>query len=142
MPKMKGNEPKQDELPATLQRSGKKAQKTFAEAHDSAADQYGDAERAHRVAFSALKHTHEKVGDHWEPKEEAGPSDPQAEQRPPNSRKSTKNTAQGVDANASKAHLVDVAKKVGIKGAGRMRKDDLVEEIRKANARATKRARS
>jgi Rho termination factor-like protein len=35
-----------------------------------------------------------------------------------------------------------VAKKVGVKGAGRMRKDDLVEEIRKANARATNRARS
>ena len=27
------------------------------------------SERANRVAFSAVKHTHEKVGDHWEPKE-------------------------------------------------------------------------
>ena len=62
----------QDELPSTLQRSDAKAQRTFAKAHDSAAEQYGDAERAHRVAFSALKHTHEKVGDHWEPKESRG----------------------------------------------------------------------
>ena len=47
--------------------------------HDAAAEQYGDEERAHRVAYSALKHTHEKVGDHWEPKDEYGPSDDQAE---------------------------------------------------------------
>jgi ChaB/Rho termination factor, N-terminal domain len=131
-----------DGVPSTIARSGDKAVRTYKKTLESAEDSYGDGERAHRAAFSALKHTHEKVGDHWEPKEEAGPSDPQAEQRPPNSRKSTKNTAEGVDANASKAHLVDVAKKVGVKGAGRMRKDDLVEEIRKANARATKRARS
>ena len=143
MPKTtKSGSARKSELPSTLQKSSAKAQRTFAKVHDAAVKEYGEGERAHRVAYDALKHSYEKVGDHWEPKEEAGPSDPQAEQRPPNSRKSTKNTAQGVDANASKAHLVDVAKKVGIKGAGRMRKDDLVEEIRKANARATKRARS
>lgn len=34
---------------------------------------------ANRVAYSALKHTHEKVGDHWEPKEQNGPSDTQTE---------------------------------------------------------------
>ena len=79
MPKTnKQGKPKENELPGTLKRSPKKAQKTFAKAHDSAADQYGDGERAHRVAFSALKHTHEKIGDHWEPKDEKGPSDPRA----------------------------------------------------------------
>ena len=77
MPKTtKTGKPKQDELPSTLQRSGDKAQRTFAKAHDSAADSYGEGERANRTAFSALKHTHEKVGDHWEPKQEYGPSDP------------------------------------------------------------------
>ena len=35
----------QDELPSTLQRSDSKAQRTFAKAHDSAAEQYDDAER-------------------------------------------------------------------------------------------------
>ncbi len=71
MPKTnKQGKPKENELPGTLKRSPKKAQKTFAKTHDSAAEEYGDGERAHRVAFSALKHTHEKVGDHWEPKDE------------------------------------------------------------------------
>lgn len=47
MPKTtKSGKPKREELPSTLQRSGTKAQKTFAHAHDSAAEQYGDAERA------------------------------------------------------------------------------------------------
>ena len=69
-----------DELPSTLQRSGTKAQQTFAQTYDSAIDQYdGDERRAHQVAFASLKHTHEKVGDHWEPKDEYGPSDAQAE---------------------------------------------------------------
>jgi ChaB protein/Rho termination factor-like protein len=131
-----------DDVPSTIARSGDKAVRTYKKTLEAAEDSYGDGERAHRAAFSALKHTHEKVGDHWEPKEQAGPSDPQAEQRPPNSRRGSKRTAEGVDANASKAHLVEVAKKVGVKGATRMRKDDLVEEIRKANARATSRARS
>ncbi len=30
---------------------------------------------AHRAAMSALKHSFEKVGDHWEPKDGKGPSD-------------------------------------------------------------------
>jgi hypothetical protein len=47
MPKTnKQGKPKENELPGTLKRSPKKAQKTFAKAHDSAADQYGDGERA------------------------------------------------------------------------------------------------
>jgi cation transport regulator ChaB len=66
MPKTgKSGKPKEEELPSTLQRSGEKAQRTFAKAHDSAAEQYGDEQRANLVAYSALKHTHEKVGDHW-----------------------------------------------------------------------------
>jgi cation transport regulator ChaB len=55
-------------LPDTLKRSPAKAQRTWAKAHDSAVEEYGDGERAHRVAFAALKHSFEKVGDHWEPK--------------------------------------------------------------------------
>jgi hypothetical protein len=55
MPKTtKSGKVDQEELPSTLQRSDAKAQRTFAKAHDSAAEQYGDEERAHRVAFSAL----------------------------------------------------------------------------------------
>jgi cation transport regulator ChaB len=87
MPKTnKSGEPISDELPSTLQRSKSKAQKTFAKTYDSAIEAYeGDERRAHQVAFASLKHTHEKVGDHWEPKEEYGPSDARAEERGPDS---------------------------------------------------------
>ena len=141
MPKTtKSGKAKKSELPSTLQRSAAHAQQTFAKAHDSAADQYGDAERAHRVAFSALKHTHEKVGDHWEPKEggKKGPSDKQAEGGVNTSRE----TAGGVDANASKKHLQDVAKRLDVPGRSRMTKDELVDAIHKANNRASAKARS
>src|SRR3954471_12092812 len=93
------------DLPATLQRSDEHAQATWTQTHDSAAEQYGDGERAHRTAFSALKHTYEKVGDHWEPKEHSGPSDAQATQRGAAARNRPRPTAEGVDANASKQHL-------------------------------------
>ena len=31
------------------------------------------------IRLHALQHTHEKVGDHWQPKERRGPSDQQAD---------------------------------------------------------------
>ena len=138
MPKTtKKGTPKQSELPSTLQRSNPKAQRTFAKAHDSAAESYGDEERANRVAFSALKHTHEKVGDHWEPKEEPGPSDAQAEGGAGTNRE----TAGGVDANASKRHLMQIARRLDVSGRSKMSKDELVGAIQKANDRETRRAR-
>ncbi|WP_433217633.1 ChaB family protein [Dactylosporangium sp. CS-047395] len=129
------------DLPATLQRSDKHAQATWQETHDSAAEQYGDGERAHRTAFSALKHTYEKVGDHWERKDEAGPSDAQAAQRGPAARNRPRETAEGVDANASKQHLLDLARRLEIPGRSRMTKAELVEALMKANRRETARAR-
>jgi cation transport regulator ChaB len=138
MPKTtKKGTPRQDELPSTLQRSGDKAQRTFAKAHDSAEEQYGDEERANRVAFSALKHTHEKVGDHWEPKEEKGPSDAKAA----GGRDTNRPTAGGVDANASKKHLLDVARRLDVRGRSKMNKAELVDAIGKANDRETRKAR-
>ena len=130
-----------DDVPSTIARSDDKAVRTYKKTLESAEESYGDGERAHRTAFSALKHTHEKVGDHWEPKEKAGPSDPQAEKSVPESRDQPAPTAQGVDANASKAHLEEVAKKVGIEHPGKVRKDELVSMIQKANARETDRSR-
>ena len=130
-------QPREEELPSTLQRSDEKAQRTFAKTHDSAVEQYGEGERAHRVAFAALKHTHEKVGDHWEPKDHKGPSDAQAEGGVDTDRE----TAGGVDANASKKHLQDVARRLDVKGRSSMSKDELVEAIGKANDRATAAAR-
>ena len=138
MPKTKrSGEPREEELPSTLQRSDDKAKRTFAKAHDAAADQYGDAERAHRVAFSALKHTHEKVGDHWEPKDRSGPSDEQAAGGVDTDRP----TAGGVDARASKRHLYELASRLEIRRRSTMTKQELVTALQKANDRASARAR-
>ena len=133
--------PADESLPGTLKRSPKKAQETWSKTHDSAVDSYGEGERAHRTAFSALKHTHEKVGDHWEPKEKGkkGPSD---EQAATGNRDSDKPTACGVDANASKKHLQEVARKLDVKGRSKMDKSELVDAIQKANDRATTKARA
>jgi cation transport regulator ChaB len=133
--------PAKEELPSTLQRSPKKAQRTWSKAHDSAVEEYGEGERAHRTAFAALKHSFEKVGDKWQPKKEKGPSDKQASKGGAAARRGGK-TAGGVDANASKEHLMDVAKKLDIRGRSRMKKDELVEAIKKANAKETRKSRS
>ncbi|MED7930176.1 ChaB family protein [Nonomuraea sp. LP-02] len=123
-----------EELPSTIKRSPKKAQRTWIKAHDSAVEEYGEGRRAHMTAFAALKHSFEKVGDHWEPKSEKGPSDQGAKDR-------SGRTAEGVDANASKEHLQDVAKRLGVTGRSRMNKKELVEAIKKANRKATAKAR-
>jgi hypothetical protein len=131
--------PASEEMPSTIRRSNKKAQRTWAKAHDSAVETYGEGERSHRTAFSALKHTHEKVGDHWEPKKKAGPSDRQAEGGASSRRGPTKG---GVDANASKDHLLKVARKLDIRGRSSMKKNELVDAIQKANNRDSRKARS
>ncbi|WP_232547281.1 ChaB family protein [Propioniciclava soli] len=129
---------KKSELPSTLERSGEKAQRTYAHTYDSAIESYdGDEERAQRTAFASLKHTHEKVGDHWEPKDEPGPSDERAEQ----GGRGSQPTAGGVDANATKEHLLDLAKRLDVKGRSRMTKAELVEALQKANDKATREAR-
>lgn len=138
MPKTsKSGKAKKKELPSTLQRSDAHAQQTFAKVHDSAAEQYGDPARAHQVAFAALKHTHEKVGDHWEPKEggRKGPSDSRSE-----GSRNTGKTAGGVDANATKKHLLELAKRLDVRGRSRMTKAELVEALQKANDRETAKA--
>ena len=58
--------PARKELPRTLRRSPPKAQRTWMKTHDAAVKTYGEGERAHRTAFASLKHSFEKVGDHWE----------------------------------------------------------------------------
>jgi ChaB/Rho termination factor, N-terminal domain len=131
--------PGKDAMPSTVARSDDKAKRTWVETYDSAIETYGDeGGRARRVAFAALKHTHEKVGDHWEPKGRKGPSDEQAAGP---GRMTDRPTAGGVDANASKKHLLDVAKKLDISGRSSMRKDELVDAIQKANTRQTAKSR-
>ncbi|GGP71992.1 ChaB family protein [Saccharothrix coeruleofusca] len=129
--------PGREELPSTIARSSKKAQRTWIKAHDSAVETYGEGQRSHRTAFAALKHSFEKVGDHWEPKAEKGPSDDQAARSTPKPGK----THGGVDANASKQHLYDLAKELDVPGRSSMTKQQLVEAIEKANRGKTAKAR-
>lgn len=132
------------DLPSTLQRSPAKAQRTFAETLRSAEDEYHDEARARRTAFASLKHSFEKVGDHWAPKAggRKGPSDAQASQGGKAAREHPKDTRGGVDANASKGHLYDLAKRLDIRGRSKMDKGELVDAVQKANARETRRARN
>lgn len=129
--------PARDEMPSTLRRSPEEARRTWAKAHDAAVETYGEGERAHRTAYATLKRTFEKVGDHWEPKSKRGPSDDQAKRGTP----SQGETAEGVDANASKKHLYEVATRLGVRGRSKMDKNELVDAIKKANRRATAKAR-
>ncbi|TFV92037.1 cation transport regulator ChaB [Blastococcus sp. CT_GayMR20] len=140
MPKTtKSGSAKLSELPSTLKRSPKKAQRTFAKAHDSAASEYGDERRANQVAWAAVKHSFEKVGDHWEKKAggRKGPSDAQAA----GGKNTNRTTKGGVDANATKDHLLTLAKKLGVKGRSKMKKKELVDAVQKANDKKTADAR-
>jgi cation transport regulator ChaB len=139
MPKTtKSGTAKKDELPSTLRRSPAKAQRTFAKAHDSALGEYGDKRRANQVAWAAVKHAFEKVGDHWAKKPRGtGPSDAQAA----GGRHTRRKTKGGVDANAPKSHLLELARKLKIPGRSRMDKGELVDALQKGNARATRKTR-
>ena len=130
-------DPDPDELPSTIARSDAKAQRTYAKTLEHAEEEYGEGRRAHQTAYAAVKHTHEKVGDHWEPKDHAGPSDAQAE----GGKDTARPTAGGVDANASKEHLMDLAKRLDVPGRSSMTKDELVEALQKANAKDTRESR-
>ena len=126
-----------ERLPATLKRSPAKAQDTYMHTLESAEETHGDGEAAHRIALASLKHSFEKVGDHWEAKAKKGPSDAQDAKRGPAARRSNTKTAGGVDAFATKEHLLDVAKRLDVNGRSRMTKAELVDAIDKANRSAT-----
>jgi cation transport regulator ChaB len=117
-----------EDLPGTIQRSPKKAQETFRKALESAHETYeGDEEAAHRAAYSALKHSFEKVGDHWEPKDEKGPSDERAKSGGPDA---SGRSAGGVDVEGStKEELYERAKDLDVKGRSDMTKQELGEAI-------------
>ena len=123
------NEPiDREELPGTLRRSPARAQRTYAKTLASAHEEYlGDEERAHRAAFAALKHSFEKVGDHWEPKDHKGPSDERAAQGGPNP---SGRSAGGVDVlGHTRDELYQRARALDVKGRSRMTKQELGEAI-------------
>ena len=107
---------KKEDLPGTLERPPDKAQRTCAKTLDSTHEQYDSDEAAHRVAMVAVKHSFEKVGDHWEPKGEKGPSDPQSKG--------------GVDVEGhTKEELDERAQKLDVKGRSKMSKPELGQAI-------------
>ena len=114
--------PASKEIPDTLKRSPAKARRTWAKAHDSAVETYGEGERAHRTAFAAVKQSFEKVDDHWEPKKQKGPSDP--------GRGRNRKTYGGVDVvGHTKDELYERAKKLDVAGRSKMTKTELAEAI-------------
>jgi len=118
-----------DDLPGTLRRSPAKAQRTYTKTHDSAVQEYGEGERAHRTAFAAVKHSFEKVGDHWEPKRRKGPSDDQAAKRGGAARRGGR-TAGGVDVRGhTREELYRRAKQLNVRGRSSMTKQELAEAI-------------
>jgi cation transport regulator ChaB len=131
-----------EDIPSTLQRSPKKVRETYEKSLDSAHESYDSEERAHRTAWSAVKHVAEKKGDHWEPKDEKGPSDPQAAKGGREARESVGRTYGGVDASRSKRDLYAEAREAGVEGRSKMSKDELARALQRANDRATARARS
>jgi cation transport regulator ChaB len=121
---------KKEDLPGTLERSPKKVRDTYEKTLDSAHEQYDSEQRAHRTAWSAVKHIAEKQGDHWELKDEPGPSDPQSAQSGRQARDKPKQTYGGVDVEGNtKDELYERAKKLDIEGRSDMTKEELAEAI-------------
>jgi cation transport regulator ChaB len=123
-----------EKLPGTLKRSPAKAQRTYKKTLDAAHEEYGSEERAHRTAYAAVKHSYEKVGDHWEPKRRKGPSDEAAK----GGRSARGKTAGGVDVNGhTRDELLERARKLDITGRSRMNKQELGRAIaRKERSRS------
>ena len=122
--------PGREELPRTLEKSPDKAQRTWIKAHDNAVETYGEGERAHRTAWSAVKHSFEKVGDQWEEKDEKGPSDPQAAKGAPEALREPSETFGGVDVEgSSKEELYERAREVDVQGRSDMSKEELARAV-------------
>ncbi len=120
------------EMPGTLERSPKKAQRTYAKTLKSAEAEYGKGERAGRTAWGAVKHSFEKVGDHWQSKDHKGPSDSQSALSGKAAREGRGRSTGGVDAiGHTRKELYERAKKLGVEGRSSMNKEDLASAIAK-----------
>ena len=123
---------RKEKLPSTIARSSERVKRTYREALDSAHETYGSEERAHRAAWSAVKHVAEKKGDRWTVKDEPGPSDPQAKQRGRAARERPRKTAGGIDVEGTtRRELDDRAKELRVAGRSRMNKRELAAAVRR-----------
>ncbi|MDT4893567.1 MAG: hypothetical protein QOE97_2602 [Pseudonocardiales bacterium] len=121
---------KKEDLPSTLKRSPEKVQKTYEKTLDNAHEEYGDEQRAHRTAWGSVKNVAEKKGDHWELKDETGPSDPRSKMPQAAKRRGEGETYGGVDVEGNtKAELVERAKRAGITGYSSMNKGELAKAL-------------
>ncbi len=124
--------PDEDDLPSTIRRSPAKAKRTYAKTLESAEEQYGEGERARRTAWAAVKHSFEKVGDSWAPKERKGPSDPRAKKGGAEARAGKGETYGGVDFEGhTKQELYERAAALGVKGRSKMSKHELAKAIQR-----------
>ena len=130
-----------DDIPSTIARSDEHAQAIWKETHDSAVETYGEGERAHRTAFASLKHSYEKKGDRWVPKDHKGPSDSRAEKPTAEASRGKGETFGGIDYYGhTKTEFEQRAKELGITGTSHMRKKELVEAIEKREKNESRRA--
>src|SRR3954452_6974020 len=114
------------EIPGTLRRSAGKIQRTYSKTLDSAEEQYDDEARAHAVAWGAVKNVAEKRGDHWELKDETGPSDSHSKMSTKDKLAGKGETYGGVDVEGNtRAQLLERAKQAGIRGRSKMTKAEL-----------------
>lgn len=115
-----------EDLPSTLRRSPAKVQRTYEKTLDSAHEEYGDEQRAHRTAWGAVKNVAEKKGDHWEQKDSTGPSDPHSKEPQGRKQRGEGESFGGVDVEGNtRAELAERAKKAGVTGYSKMTKAEL-----------------
>ena len=119
--------PGREDVPSTIRRSDARARELYVKTHDSAVEQYGEGEIAHRTAFKSLKREYRKSGDRWVPKGHRGPSDPQSE----GNRFTHRMTAGGYDVGyqATVRELRQEASELRIRGRSKMNKRELQEAI-------------
>lgn len=103
---------RKEDLPSTLERSPDKVQRTYEKTLDSAHDQYGSEERAHRTAWASVKNVAEKKGDHWELKEGDGEGESSGD-------------------GTSKQELYAKAQELDIEGRSNMSKDELEKAVKR-----------
>jgi cation transport regulator ChaB len=122
----------QADVPSTLRRSPAKVQRTYAKTLASAEEEYGDEERAHRTAWGSVKNVAEKKGDHWELKDETGPSDPRSKKPAAQKRRAEGETYGGVDVEGnSRDELRRRAKDAGVSGYSNMTKAELGKALQR-----------
>lgn len=99
---------RREDLPSTLERSPAKVRRTYEETLDSAHEQYGKEERAHRTAGASVKHVADKKGDRWELKG---------------------GDAGGRAARPTRRELYERARRKGVQGGSKMTRERLARAV-------------